>query len=246
MASQQSRSVTDESRTSISTPVLASHARFGEGVPHRIVVAFHRPSHPSRAGARFSVGLRSRPRTGERRASRRSCRLACDRMPRDPCGASLDLRARVCHRPTVLVGSRCYAILNSVGCTADKSSTRSTEARTEPRMPTAGAGRSPGRLSFGHHRLGFHGGRDASSTQYRIDAGKQTRSTHTRFAVHLDTEPEEVVGFAERKRSANRTILALTPSRCHLVRWMLESPCAVVPIAGMKVMSGPLQGAVTA
>ena len=83
MASQQSRSVTDESRTSISTPVLASHARFGEGVPHRIVVAFHRPSHPSRAGARFSVGLRSRPRTGERRASRRSCRLACDRMPRD-------------------------------------------------------------------------------------------------------------------------------------------------------------------
>ena len=239
MASQQSRSVTDESRTSISTPVLASHARFGEGVPHRIVVAFHRPSHPSRAGARFSVGLRSRPRTGERRASRRSCRLACgDRMPRDLASS----RARV----TVLFGSRCYAILNSVGCTADKSSTRSTEARTEPRMPTAGAGRSPGRLSFGHHRLGFHGGRDASSTQYRIDAGKQTRSTHTRFAVHLDTEPEEVVGFAERKRSANRTILALTPSRCHLVRWMLESPCAVVPSAGMKVRSGPLQGAVTA
>ena len=231
-----------EHQLALATPVLASHARFGEGVPHRIVVAFHRPSHPSRAGARFSVGLRSRPRTGERRASRRSCRLACDRMPR----GILLLRARVSPSCSVR-GDRCYAILNSVGCTADKSSTRSTEARTEPRMPTAGAGRSPGRLSFGHHRgLGFHGGRDASSTQYRIDAGKQTRSTHTRFAVHLDTEPEEVVGFAERKRSANRTILALTPSRCHLVRWMLESPCAVVPSAGMKVRSGPLQGAVTA
>ena len=161
--------MTDESRTSISTPVLASHARFGEGVPHRIVVAFHRPrSHPSRAGARFSVGLRSRPRTGERRASRRSCRLACgDRMPRDLASS----RARV----TVLFGSRCYAILNSVGCTADKSSTRSTEARTEPRMPTAGAGRSPGRLSFGHHRLGFHGGRE---THPQLNIGSTRANRH--------------------------------------------------------------------
>ena len=184
------------------------------------------PAHGSRSGCEAAPGPASDARVVDRADSRAT-----------GCRAIL-LASGACHRP-VLFGSRCYAILNSVGCTADKSSTRSTEARTEPRMPTAGAGRSPGRLSFGHHRLGFHGGRDASNSI-------SDRRGQTGFAVHLDTEPEEVVGFAERKRSANRTILALTPSRCHLVRWMLESPCAVVPSAGMKVRSGPLQGAVTA
>ena len=244
MTSQQSRSVTDESRTSISTPVLASHARFGEGVPHRIVVAFHRPSHPSRAGARFSVGLRSRPQTGERRASRRSCRLASyRRMPRDP---RASWRVSPSSRPMFEVS---YAILNSVGCTAAIKVLRGQpkrEPNRECRPRARGVRPADFRVSFGHHRLAAFTARETHPTQYRIDAGKQTRSTHTRVAVHLDTEPEEVVGFAERKRSANRTILALTPSRCHLVRWMLESPCAVVPSAGMKVRSGPLQGAVTA